>query len=297
MLDLHPGYNAYLIAERQHGDHETDYASAPVKLTAKQGIYRIADGYTGTYDGKAHGISVDVTFPGSGATVKYGTTEGVYDLDASPTITNVADSPLTVYYQITAPGFFTSTGSETVRIEPANPEVPTGITAGYYDSLSSAKLPEGWSWDDPTLNVGGLGTKTFTASYTPTKTVENVPIDHSAHNWGNWTKTKDETCEAAGREERVCLNDGNHKESREIAALGHEWQVMYVYLEDNDFITGTRTCVRCGKTYTWTEPFSGGHVHTPINVDGVEESCETAGTVDHDFPLLHGGCRPTRRHC
>ena len=369
LLDLHPGYNAYLIAERQHGDHETDYASAPVKLTAKQGIYRIADGYTGTYDGKAHGISVDVTFPGSGATVKYGTTKGVYDLDASPTITNVADSPLTVYYQITAPGFFTSTGSETVRIEPGNPEVPTGITAGYYDSLSNAKLPEGWSWDDPTLNVGGLGTKTFTASYTPTnqnftsmqgvaipvtvverehlwwtpsyewnadnsqviakhwcflcreeqtetvstsrvitkqptcsakgestytatfstaadfqtqtKTVEDVPIDHSAHNWGNWTKTKDETCEAAGREERVCLNDGNHKESREIAALGHEWLVKYVYLEDNDFITGTRTCVRCGKTYTWTEPFSGGHVHAPANVDGVEESCETAGTVGH----------------
>ena len=56
-----------------------------------------ATGYTGTYDGAAHGITVNAP---AGATVKYGTAAtALYTLDASPTYTNAGT--YTVYYQVT----------------------------------------------------------------------------------------------------------------------------------------------------------------------------------------------------
>ena len=77
-----------------------------------------ASGYTGTYDGKAHGITVSAL---EGATVKYGTTSGTYDLTASPTYINVGTYP--VYYQVTKTGYTTITGSKTVTIGKAAPIV------------------------------------------------------------------------------------------------------------------------------------------------------------------------------
>ena len=45
-----------------------------------------AENVTVPYDGQAHGITVSVTDPASGAVVKYGTAEGTYDLDVRPEI-------------------------------------------------------------------------------------------------------------------------------------------------------------------------------------------------------------------
>ena len=70
-------------------------------------------GYTGAYDGKAHSITVTVISP-EGATVKYGKTQGTYDLDANPTYTDAGR--YTVYYQVTKAGYITVTGSEVVSI-------------------------------------------------------------------------------------------------------------------------------------------------------------------------------------
>lgn len=73
-----------------------------------------ASGYTGTYDKSSHGISVSVSRPSGGATVRYGTSSGNYNLTSSPTYKNVGT--YTVYYQVTAPNYNTYTGSATVRI-------------------------------------------------------------------------------------------------------------------------------------------------------------------------------------
>ena len=77
-----------------------------------------ASGYTGTYDGKAHGITVSAP---EGATVKYGTTSGTYNLTAAPTYTNAGT--YTVYYQVTKTGYTTVTGNKTVTIGKAAPIV------------------------------------------------------------------------------------------------------------------------------------------------------------------------------
>ena len=71
---------------------------------------------TAVYDGQPHGIAVSVSDPTENYTVTYGTEEGAYPLKVSPTLTNVTDEPLTVYYQVTAYGYDAFTGSATVTI-------------------------------------------------------------------------------------------------------------------------------------------------------------------------------------
>ncbi len=75
-----------------------------------------ATGWTGTYDGEPHTIEgFTVTSPESGATVKYGTASGTYNLTAPPSFTDVGTH--TVYYQVSAPGWATKTGSVNVNIQ------------------------------------------------------------------------------------------------------------------------------------------------------------------------------------
>ena len=76
-----------------------------------------ANNYTGVYDGLEHGITVT----SSGATIKYGTANGTYNLTSSPTYKDAGT--YTVYYQVTRAGFNTVTGSRTVTIEKAEGSV------------------------------------------------------------------------------------------------------------------------------------------------------------------------------
>ena len=71
-----------------------------------------------------------------------------------------------------------------VIVAKANPTytVPTGLTSSQNKTLSTVSLPAGWSWADPTENVGStLGNKTFKATFTPADTdnyniVENIDV-------------------------------------------------------------------------------------------------------------------------
>ena len=101
----------------------TNYTYNPNKATytlkvASATMTVTTSGYTGAYDGAAHGITV--TAP-AGATVMYGETEGSYNLNASPTYTNVGT--YIVYYQVTKTNFTTVKGSATVTINKADVKV------------------------------------------------------------------------------------------------------------------------------------------------------------------------------
>ena len=75
-----------------------------------------ARGYEGTYDGKDYTISVEVAVPASNYTVMYGEAEGTYDRTKLP-CKNAGTH--TVYYQVTAKGYFPAYGSADVVINPA----------------------------------------------------------------------------------------------------------------------------------------------------------------------------------
>ena len=87
-----------------------------------------AEDVTGFVNGHPHGITVTVTDPAEGYTVKYGTVEGTYDRDASPTKSDVGT--LTVYYQVTADNYVTFTGSATLTIKVHTHEMSYAVGTG-----------------------------------------------------------------------------------------------------------------------------------------------------------------------
>ena len=75
-----------------------------------------AEGFTGTYDGEAHTITVTVTEP-EGTTVKFGTVAGEYTLDKAPAFTEAGE--YTVFYQVTKENYTTVENSAVVSISKA----------------------------------------------------------------------------------------------------------------------------------------------------------------------------------
>ena len=102
-------------------------ATATYTVTVKPGTLDVTtSNYTGTYDGNSHAASV--TAKTSGATVKYGTVSGTYNLTSMPTYTNAGE--YTVYYQVSAPGYTTKTGSVTITINKADNTLTLSATSG-----------------------------------------------------------------------------------------------------------------------------------------------------------------------
>ena len=83
-----------------------------------------ATGYTGNYDGQAHGITVDAT---EGADVWYGTKDAVYTLNKSPKYTDAGT--YTVYYQVTMDNHNTVKGSAKVTINKAAGSISYAVTS------------------------------------------------------------------------------------------------------------------------------------------------------------------------
>ena len=78
----------------------------------------VVTGHSGEYDGIAHGVNVTVADGIVGAVVRYAAGDGAPVMswsDASPTLTNVGS--MTVWCEISAPGYVTQTNSATVTIE------------------------------------------------------------------------------------------------------------------------------------------------------------------------------------
>ena len=173
------------------------YATKTVSYTlnvAKADMTVNAQGWSGKYDGQQHGITVDVTKPASGATIKYrSTNSGEYNLTQSPVITDVSESPLTVYYQITAGNNYNEvTGSETVTIEKADAAELTStdaaaqITVNYPDE--TATYSDGYEISTDGTNAATTSPVSLTAvlngTGTPTIHVRIAETENTAA--GSW---------------------------------------------------------------------------------------------------------------
>ena len=128
---------AYVIVTAAATD---DYAETTKEVTVNistKAMTVSASDVTATADGQPHGITVNVTDPATGYTVKYGIEEGSYTLDASPTQTEVGEK--TVYYQVTADNYTTYTGSAKVTVSAKQTQTITAdnVTVTYGDTDKS----------------------------------------------------------------------------------------------------------------------------------------------------------------
>ena len=102
-------------------------------VDSETAIQYSAANYEVTYDGKPRGAKITVNSP-STYTIMYSENNGTsYDLEESPTITDVNKSPLTIHYQISAPGYSTVDGTQTVTVKPKaiDDDMVSGVAASY----------------------------------------------------------------------------------------------------------------------------------------------------------------------
>ena len=150
-------YFVWYRIKGNNADHEESGVIAVIIEAAE--IAAAASDVSVTFDGKPHGITVDVTEPESGFTVMYGTKEGVYDLTEAPLFTETGS--YLVYYCISADNYKTKTGSAAVKIKAADipdkpePSAPDGpaypdITFSYNLGYSKARRAYSYSPSAPT---------------------------------------------------------------------------------------------------------------------------------------------------
>jgi len=166
-----------------YGHGALRYTNLNAKTEPTKTIYHTANNTTCTYDSNYHNIAINVTQPTSGYTIKYSLEDdGVYDITnitGSPEFKNANDSAITVYYQISAPGYITATGSKTLKINPESATINiANLTLTYGESFtldqlnySVAGLVNGDAISDITLStnavtgINPVGSYTITATY------------------------------------------------------------------------------------------------------------------------------------
>ena len=83
-----------------------------------------------------------------------------------------------------------------------------------------------------------------------TQLITEIEIPALGHDWGPWTVTKAATCTEEGEETRVCANDPNHTETRQVEKIPHETELVGVVeptVEEEGY-SGDEVCVHCGQT-------------------------------------------------
>lgn len=126
--------DAVTVAYKEHADYEITTVAADYTVTKADVLKTVATGYTGVYDGSAHGVSVKV-YPLDASDTKYtiyyshGTELTVSNYQTAgkteaPTVTNAGES--TVYYYVISDNYADVSGQASVKISKA----PLTVTVG-----------------------------------------------------------------------------------------------------------------------------------------------------------------------
>lgn len=237
--------------------------------------------YVGTYDGNSHTGSLSVSSP-SNATIKYGTSNGIYNLSTIPSYVDAGN--YTIYYQISASDYTTKTGTLSITINKANVSLtqPTikgtliyngaaqelinvGSTSNgtilYGLSTSSTTEPTIWSSNIPTGT--NAGTYYIWAKVIGDKNHNDInpyylgSVNIHSHNYSS-TITKEATCTDSGIRTYTCSCGNSYTET--IEALGHLYSgnttlVKATSSTSGHYYTGS-VCLRCGQqgSHTSTTP-------------------------------------------
>ncbi len=100
------------------------------------------------------------------------------------------------------------------------------------------------------------------------------------HDWGEWTVTVPATCTTAGEETHICKNDENHKETRDVKLLDHDYSVFVKVVENATCTEEGKVEYKCANcvaaTIKETSVDESNHVATEI-VNAKAASCTEDG--------------------
>ena len=116
----------------------------------------------------------------------------------------------------------------------------------------------------------------------PAVLAEETAAEH-VHQWGEWTVTVPATCEAAGEETRVCLDDPTHMETRVLPATGHSWGEWVVTLPAGCETAGmeTSTCANDpAHVETRAIPALGHAPAAAVRGNEIAPTCAEEGSYD-----------------
>ncbi len=158
--------SATITATATDGDNYTygGTNTATYTLTVAKGtITASATGGSYSYSASgSHAITVSVTKPSSGYTIKYGTTAGNYELSSNPSYSTIGSH--TTYYKVSAPNYNDFTGQATVTINKASGSL----------SFASSSLTKTYGDDNfvNALNKTGDGAVTYSSTKPAVATVD-----------------------------------------------------------------------------------------------------------------------------
>ena len=193
-----------VVGDDNHSD--TTPVSVTVTIGSKAMTVSAAD-VAAIVDGQPHGVTVNVTDPATGYTVKYGTEAGSYTLDASPTQTEVGTK--TVYYQVTADNYTTYTGSVKVTISAKQMQTITAsdVTVTYGDTDKKVTAATDGNGAISYAVKEGSGDYIEVDTSTGALTIKKVPADGKAY--VTVTAAGTATYEQATKDVTVTINKAN----------------------------------------------------------------------------------------
>ena len=282
------------VADGTNYTYENKTASYLVSV-GKTAMEVTANGYTGTYDGQAHGISVNAP---DDATIAYGTTEGTYDKDASPTYTNAGT--YTVFYLVTKKNYTDVTGSATVTINKADPVLTFStttatITFGNESAFVKPTLtttPAGLSVTYESKNTAAATVNATTGDITPVAAGENIEIKatfagnanyNSASTSYTLTVAKGSAAVSTAPTAKTLTYTGA---AQELINAGEATggTLVYAWDADGEFTTTIPTAINAGN-YTVYYKVNGDANHNDVAVASIEVTIGKAAAVITKAPV------------
>ena len=168
-------YGKYVvrITVKSDDDYETVVTTKEFSIHKKE-MQVSADGYTGTYDGQAYGITVNVTEPADSAASNVKVVYGTKDADGKITysenpVTYKDAGEYTVYYKVIADNYEDTEGSAVIKIAPKTVSLVWSGTEFTYDGQAhkpSAKVNDDSIIGNDSVEVTVAGEQTNAGSYT-----------------------------------------------------------------------------------------------------------------------------------
>lgn len=231
--------------------------------------------YNNTYDGKSHGIGLEVTAPGSTPIITYSLTgeDGSYSTTV-PVFTDVTETT-TVYYKVEASNYHSVSGSQTVTITKASLTVAADdATIAYNDPIPEYTVTYSGFVNGETEDVLS-GMLAFDCAYAVGSAVDTYPIAPSGLTSENYEITFESgtlTVEKARGLATVTIEDWTFGETAKTpiseTSTNQGMTPVYTY------------AVKGEESYSATVPASAGSYTVKVTYAATESYTEAVATAD-----------------